>query len=110
MSSYPADTFLNLAVRGEVLLEEIDEFIDQWHEGQNSESISAFLGMTPEEYALWATEPDMLPYIVRARHEGKALPNVVNDNFKALRIAARASDASKVARLGRWLKQNGYID
>jgi len=102
-------TFIELAAGGEVLLEEIDDFIDEWHDSEGKQSLASFLGMTDDEYALWAVEPDTLPFIVRARHNGEPLPVVVNDNYRELRIAARAGDSSKVARLSRWLEQRGYL-
>ncbi len=110
MSNTSPAPFIELATQGEVLLEEIDDFVDDWHESGKAVPLATFLGMTDEEYALWAVEPDMLPFIVRARHNNEPLPEVVNDNFNELRIAARASDIGKAARLSRWLAQHGYID
>ena len=109
MSERHEQPFLQLAARGEVLLDEIDDFIGAWHRDQPAISLVAYLGMTDDEYALWIVEPDMLPHIVRARHLGEPLPEVINDNYSELRIAARSADAALAARLGRWLQQRGYI-
>ncbi|HXA40010.1 MAG TPA: hypothetical protein VNW53_13510 [Phenylobacterium sp.] len=110
MSERHEAPFLRLATLGEVLLEEIDDFVSAWHRERPDTTLAAYLGMTDDEYALWLVEPDMLSHIVRARHLGEPLPEMVNDNYAELRIAARSADAAQTARLGRWLRQRGYID
>jgi hypothetical protein len=67
-------TFLELYARGEVSTEEIDDFIERWHEGKEPSagltSLHEFLGLTEEEYAGWVQDPASLPGILDARRFG----------------------------------------
>jgi len=38
--------------------EEIDDKIDEWHNGNTGVELHEYLGMTLEEYALFVTDPD----------------------------------------------------
>jgi hypothetical protein len=114
MSESDVKPFIDLALSGDVLLDEIDNFIDEWHEGDAGGTLAEFLGMTPHEYSLWLDQPDMLPHIVRGRHLRVGVEEIVaaaiNDNVPgAERVAARASDAVNVAKLTRWLTNEGLI-
>jgi hypothetical protein len=66
-------TFFDLYSRGQVLPDEIDDFIDRWHERAdpqaNSLPLHEYLGMTLEEYEVWVHDPDALPQILVARGE-----------------------------------------
>jgi len=59
--------FMDLYLRGEVRADDIDDFIDSWHENSGAQELFEYLGMTKEEYALWLRDPEMLPAIARAR-------------------------------------------
>ena len=59
--------FIAKCQMGEVLLDEIDDFVDKWHESDSESPIYEFLGMTRYEYFLWLKSPDVLPYIIKAR-------------------------------------------
>jgi len=63
-------TFIELLVDGEVEPEEIDDFIDEWHEGtSNDVPLHSFLGMAEIEYEAWLGHPGALDGIVRERKE-----------------------------------------
>lgn len=104
------ETFIDLSLQGRVLLDEIDDFVDAWHERPKGQTLHKYLGMTRAEYSLWLREPDALPLIVKSRHEKTPLLQAVNDNVQAFRLAARSGDAPKLKRLLRWLKEQGKID
>jgi len=63
-------TFVDLYLEGEVEASAIDDFIDQWHEGDSTAPIEEFLGFTPGEYALWVEKPWKLQSILSARKAG----------------------------------------
>ena len=102
MSSHRS--FLSLVLAGEAMTDEIDHYIDQWHEGSLGLSLHDYLGMTREEYGLWLDSPDLLPLIIASRKLNKPLNAIANDNLQAMRLAARADDAIKVRRLQAWLQ------
>jgi hypothetical protein len=115
VSKHSAATFIDAVLAGDVLAAEIDDYVDQWHDEALTISLRDFLGMNPDEYALWLSNSDMLETILLARHQHialtEAVSNVVNDNLdlEASRIAARSDDISKIGRLTRWLRNEGII-
>ncbi len=98
--------FIEQCLLGEVLMEEIDDYVDQWHESGNDMPIHKFLGMKRSEYSLWLSDPDMLPFIICAHRENKGVDLVIEE-FNALPLAARSTDATKVTKLIKWLKKEG---
>lgn len=68
-------TFMDLLLSGEALAQDVDNFIDTWHDAPDgsevaSLSIEEFLGMTADEYRLWVEQPDSLRFIVAAHKQG----------------------------------------
>ncbi len=95
---------------GTVLLDEIDDFIDLWHDGSSTQELHEYLGMTPDEYSLWLENPDMLGIICAARKRQQPLADAVNDNLPKLRMAARSGNGKELRRLEAWLRREGQID
>ena len=60
-------TFLDAYLSGDKGPEDIDRFVDAWHENPCGREIYDHLGMTRDEYAVWARNPDSLPIIAKAR-------------------------------------------
>lgn len=102
-------TFLERYLNGEVLAEDIDDFIDIWHENPAGKEIYEFLGMSTKEYSLWLRDPDTLPQIAQARRAGLPLEIVLRTTLEEFPIAARSANVAKIDRLMRWLKQIGKI-
>ncbi len=97
-------SFMSLALDGYVLADEIEDFIESWHASDSDAEIYEFLGMTFEEYSLWASDPDTIELILSARHVGSPLKDAVNDNLRTQeRIAARSDEARKLAILSHWI-------
>jgi hypothetical protein len=97
---------MQLALNGDVLAEEIDDFVDAWHEGEGAGELHEFLGMTNEEYSLWIANPDFLEIILAARYKHQSLSKAVNDNVQpSTRLAARSDQSWKVALLRRWIEE-----
>ena len=65
----PNNTFVNLCLSGEAFAHEIDDFVDAWHDGNDPRTLSDFLGMTDEEYAIWVERPETLREILNARQQ-----------------------------------------
>ena len=99
--------FFALYSQGLVLADEIDDFIDRWHEGADSQASSQalheYLGLTRDEYEIWLLDPDILPHILIARRESRPLPEVMNEYLDELPVAARASDTATIKALRGWL-------
>lgn len=55
--------FMEMLRRKLVTWDDIDDFIDLWHQGYSDCSISEFLGMSQEEYFLWVMNPNLAYHI-----------------------------------------------
>lgn len=102
-------TFLDLYLAGKVRSDDIDDFVDRWHEAPDGRELHHYLGMTPEEYSLWLRVPDALPYIVQARREIRPLTEVVAGGCRKLRRGARSVSRPNIARLEEWLRAKGEL-
>lgn len=69
-------TFLEQCFLGKINVNEVDNFIDCWHNNITDQSLNDFLGMTHEEYALWVENPDMLIHIVYARRNSISINKI----------------------------------
>lgn len=100
--------FIDLALNGEVLADEIDDFVEAWHLSDGVGELHEFLGMTAQEYSLWVANPDYLSLILSARHRNQALLEAVNDNYlHSKRDAVAAASNEKLAQLQSWVAQQG---
>lgn len=101
-----SNNFITLCSNGELLPDEIDDYIDEWHDSDNNNTIYDFLGMTQEEYRLWVHSPEIFTYIITARVNNQNLNDILSSmNDKSL--AARADSPQKAEQLMEWLKQTG---
>lgn len=96
--------FVDLAVRGDVMPDEIDDFIDTWHASDSEQELHDYLGLTFDEYSLFAAHPDYINLIIAARINRQPIMDAVNDNLRhEERLAARSDDAGKLAALRSWI-------
>jgi len=62
--------YMEMLIEGLVTESEIDDYIDKWHEDERIKcSLNEYLGMSWDEYSLWATKPSSLSSIVFARNK-----------------------------------------
>ena len=102
--------FIKKCVTGDALLDDIDDYIDDWHRDGGGLSLYDFLGMTRNEYSLWVQDPSCLPFIVHARVHGHELTDSSRPQA-ALAIAARSDHSSEItSKLVEWLKDKGLWD
>ena len=107
MSDKPM-TFVDQCLEGLVDPPQIDDFIDQWHEGTSKCSLPEYLGFTPEEYACWVEEPCSLRFILFSRKTGMGLKQSLQWRL-AENVAARAENLEEADVLKRWLQRTGRI-
>jgi hypothetical protein len=76
-------SFIEKCINGEAFLNEIDDYIDEWHDSDSANALELheFLGMSWKEYSLWAIKPSLLAEIVNERKRDidskkLVLPNV----------------------------------
>lgn len=103
-------TFVDLALTGDVVMDEIEDFVEEWHTSKRiTEPIHEFLGMTEEEYALWVEQPGSLRLILAARREEEPLYSAIRHYAEREPIAARAADHEAARVVLQWLRKTGRI-
>jgi hypothetical protein len=105
-------TFLDDVLRGRATVDEIDDYIDRWHDAPgDSEAASMklheFLGMTWDEYRLWGEKPSSLRFTIAARRHQMPVDQVLRANLVG--AAARSGDESDAEDVLQWLKDHGRI-
>ena len=65
-------TFMEQYCQGRVSADDIDDFIDRWHDAPPVAEgrvlpLHEFLGMTREQYEAWVHDVDVLPSLIRDR-------------------------------------------
>lgn len=95
--------FIALCLERQVPPEAIDDFVEQWHKGDSVESLSEFLGMSLEEYALWVERPESLTFILAAHDRGVPLQELL---LQAQDVPDWAAEATK---LTEWLKRKAEV-
>ncbi len=67
MSEDRSKTFIDLCLSGEVSMNDLDDFVDAWHDGAGKASLRECLGMSEQEYARWMNDPSELSRIIASR-------------------------------------------
>jgi hypothetical protein len=100
--------FIQNCLSGDALLEEIDDYVDMWHDGDGKQSLRDFLGLNEKEYSLYVRDEEMLGQIVAARH--KEIPIVKFLQMDVQNLAARSTSSKKSTIITEWLKSEGLWD
>jgi hypothetical protein len=58
-------SFVGLFLRGELAADDIDDFIDAWHDNDTFMSLAEFLGMTDEQYKRWVEGEDLRTILIK---------------------------------------------
>ena len=97
--------FLDLYTEGKVSAQQIDDFIDAWHESDDTEQrpLAEFLGMSEDEYSVWLASHKALPLLVAARRDGRSVAEVVQRHLADLQSAALPVDETAIYILSHWL-------
>lgn len=101
-------SFIGRCLAGAILDpgEQIHDAIDAWHGGEGrGQELHAWLGMSWEEYALWAEKPFALRAILAARHMNARLGDMLKVTEGGTALAARGVPAEEFAQIQQWLKQ-----
>jgi hypothetical protein len=64
--------FVSLALAGKVSADEIDDYVDKWHNSPSGLELHEYMGITRDEYAIWLGSPEELASILTMR-KSKAL-------------------------------------
>ncbi|TCC64755.1 hypothetical protein E0H73_10375 [Kribbella pittospori] len=112
MSSHH-QTFVSACLSGSALLDDVDDWVDEWHESDGRTdtgplSLDEFLGFEPSEGALWAEKPESLRFIVAAHRYGRPVEELLQsrDEFA---LAARTTASEDADAVLDWLRQTGRL-
>ncbi|MFD3688335.1 hypothetical protein ACFWTE_26345 [Nocardiopsis sp. NPDC058631] len=99
-------TFVEAALSGHAGLEDIDLYIDAWHDGDDDRDLHDYLGMTWDEYRLWVERPESLRYIISSRaHEKPIEAELFEQAQRKYALAARAKENQAQGVLDWLIKQ-----
>lgn len=101
-------SFVSDCIHGIALLEDIDDYIDQWHEGGTGQTLHDFLGMTRQEYNAYLLDESALAFIVKAHREDVPFKQVAEQDY-SYALAARAQGGEQISQLMQWLTQEGLL-
>jgi hypothetical protein len=103
------DTYMKQVLAGDALLDDIDDYVSQWHEQSSSVELPAYLGMSWEEYSLWVEQPKVLRLIIAARERSRTVAEMLQDT-RDYALAARGGLSEDEVRTMRiWLQETGRL-
>jgi hypothetical protein len=109
----PQPTFMDLLLAGDALQEQIDDFVQAWHDAKPgtasaSQSLEVFLGMNWDEYRLWAEHPESLRFVAAARRANQPVDTLLRE-LDNTGVAARTGGQKEARRLLEWLIARGRV-
>ena len=106
--AHDAPTFFTLYSEGRVTAEQVDDYVEAWHESGDEEtrSLCDYLGLTEEECDVWVITPRALPAILAARRAERPLRDFIAPFFESLRAADDPMDKPVLHAMGYWLKDH----
>lgn len=102
--------FIDKCLRGEALLEEVDDYVDEWYDSDTQETLAEYLGMTDTEYDVWTMDASSLRYIVIAHREKKDIEDILDEANSEYSIAARSKNNEVEPQIITWLHSIGELD
>lgn len=63
------ETFMDRVLSGQITdpKDEIDDYVDEWHESTSALPLHEYLGLTQQEYELWVHDRETLTETIEAR-------------------------------------------
>jgi len=61
--------FVQDYLAGNASLEDIDDYISAWHDGDSKKELHEFLGLSFDEFALFVQNQDLLSSIIQKNHK-----------------------------------------
>lgn len=106
-------TFIDKVLSGHAFHTDIDDWVDTWHDAPQGSHIASmalheYLGMEPDEYALWVERPAALRFIIAA-HKAHTSTAIAEMMSQVVAAAARADDDAEAASVVQWLQQTGRL-
>lgn len=102
--------FIIDCINADAILEQIDDYIENWHDRQLDIPVHEYLGMTEKEYFLWVENDFMLKFILKAHINSKDIDDVLLEEYESgEKMAARAKNPEEAREIYKWLIETGKI-
>lgn len=103
MSNSSKKSFMDKCIEGIALVDDIDDYIDEYHDSNSELEIFDYLGMTRREYRLWVRDHDYLNLILAARIQNVSIETFLSTS-NDMKMAARNLNSDDYDNLITWLK------
>lgn len=103
-----SQTFIEMCLEGRVLLDEVEAHVSAWADSKSEIPLSAYLGMSEEEFEFWDHRPGNLRIIIASRDRNVSLEDVRSDAGKT-HYSARVTPVREKREIEDWLQDNGYL-
>ncbi|MFC5668189.1 hypothetical protein ACFP3U_35150 [Kitasatospora misakiensis] len=104
------ESFVEAALSGRASLDDLDDFVDAWHDGDSDLPLHEYLGMTWDEYRTCTERPESLRYILADRkHDRPFAEEVLAASHSDYALAARAESEEQAKGVYEWLVTTGRI-
>ena len=107
-STSSTKTFVERCLNGDALVEDIDDFVDQWHDGHDDRSLREAIGLSKHEYDLWVQDASAFRIILFARSKELSIKDALAASTPDA-IAARATSFEEGKKIYAWLRSTGRI-
>lgn len=103
--------FVDGVLSGHYLVDEMDDFIDAWHESSSNEELYDYLGFNLNEWGAIVIDSSAVNAIFLCREHKTEFDSSAyfEDNSSEFKIAARANKELSPEMIKSWLKNRGYI-
>jgi hypothetical protein len=104
----PTALFFDRYCDGRVDEDAISDGIEAWHDSGDDErrDLPEFLGMTDDEYAIWAMDGRSLPLLAEARRAGRSARAALAEHLAAMQANPTYEDRSAIYALTDWVARN----
>ena len=79
-------TFFDLYMKGKATIDDLDDYLDEWHDGSSSQSIEDYLGLTKEQYFKWCQDPVLLKNELDKIRESRHSLALASDGSEKIKI------------------------
>ncbi|MFC9226370.1 hypothetical protein ACFT8W_37540 [Streptomyces hygroscopicus] len=106
------ESFVSAALSGRASVDDLDDYIDDWHDEGSDLPLYEYLGMTRDEYRLCTERPEALRLILSARKKGRPFTEEIKAAATAqsgYALAARAGSVEQAKGVYDWLVRRGRV-
>jgi len=101
----PNETFLSLCLAGQALHQDIDDFVDAWHDSEDPRTLQEYLGFNNHEYSCWVKDAQCLKDIIFSHYKGEGHSELERPEIE-YSLAARCNNKEKYQEFLTWYNEH----